>query len=176
MQNFYKHRFFSSLLLISLGLISTSSQSFDAVSTKESTSNKKLISIQNAWVRSTNPGQSVGAAYMTITSPQDVSLVAIDSDVTKSVEMHSMSMQSGVMKMRMLDTLPLTAGKPYVLAPGGFHLMLFDLKKPLKTGDAVNFVLHFKKLDTKNKNDTFQQNVKVIVKSSADEANANEHH
>ena len=169
MQTYSKPRFLNGLLFLSLGLAGTFAQSADAVSTKELTSNKELISIQNAWVRSSNPGQSVGAAYMTLTSPQDVSLVAIDSDVTKNVEIHSMSMQSGVMKMRMLDTLPLTAGKPYALAPGGFHLMLFDLKKPLNVGEPVNFVLHFKKVDSKTKTDiTFKQNVKAMVQSSAD--------
>lgn len=175
MQNFSKSRFLSGLLLLSLGLTGTFAQSAEAVTKKESTTNKELVSIQNAWVRPTNSGQSVGAAYMTLTSPQDVTLVAIDSDVTKNVEIHSMSVQSGVMKMRMLDTLPLTAGKPYTLAPGGFHLMLFDLKKSLNVGEPVNFVLHFKKIDSKTKSDiTFKQNVKAMVQSSADGASAHD--
>lgn len=173
MQTISHSNFSRTLLLLALGLASICAQSAEATSTKESGTNKELVSVQNAWVRSTNAGQSVGAAYMTLTSPQDVTLVAIDSDVTKNVEIHSMSMQGGVMKMRMLDTLPLAAGKPYTLAPGGFHLMLFDLKKPLIVGEPVNFVLHFKKIDSKAKADiTFKQNVKVMVQSSADDASA----
>jgi copper(I)-binding protein len=62
------------------------------------------------------------------------------------------------MKMRMLDTLELQAGKPYKLEPGGFHLMLFDLKKPLIRDDQVKFVLTFKK---KNKASVKQR---IIVK------------
>ena len=160
MQNFPQSRFSRTLLLLSLGLAATCAHTANATSAKKLIANKELVSIQNAWVRSTNAGQSVGAAYMTLTSPQDATLLAVESDVTKNVEIHSMSMQSGVMKMRMLETLPLTAGKPYTLAPGGFHLMLFDLKKPLNVGEPVNFVLHFKKIDSKTKTDkTFKQNV-----------------
>jgi copper(I)-binding protein len=73
-------------------------------------------------------------------------------------------MENGVMKMRMMDTLPIVAGKPYKLAPGGFHLMLFDLKKPLNIGEQVNFVLIFQ---SKNKHE-FKQNIKVMVQSSAE--------
>lgn len=103
-----------------------------------------VVNVENAWARATNPGQEVGAAYMTLTSAEDVSLISAGSNVSDSVEIHSMSMQNGVMKMRMLDTLALTAGKPYKLEPGGFHLMLFDLKKPLNAGSEVSFYLHFK--------------------------------
>jgi copper(I)-binding protein len=81
---------------------------------------------------------------MTIVSNEDTSLITIDSDVADVIEIHSMSMENGVMKMRMLDTLDLIAGKPTELSPGGFHLMLFDLKKPLAAGKEAHFTLHFK--------------------------------
>ena len=123
-----------------------------------------FVTIKDAWVRPTNPGQEVGAAYMTFLSAQDATLIGVESDVTKSVEIHNMSMENGVMKMRMMETLPLVAGKPYKLAPGGFHLMLFDLKKPLNIGDQVNFALTFK---SKNKHE-FKQNIKVMVQSPAE--------
>ncbi len=102
------------------------------------------VSISDAWVRANAPGQKVGAAYMSLISAQDSNLVAVESSAAGSVEIHSMSMTNGVMKMRMLENLPLPAGKVEKLAPGGFHLMLFDLKKPLKVGEQVNFKLHFK--------------------------------
>ncbi len=129
------------------------------------------VSIENAWVRATIPGQDVGAAYMTLNSRQDATLTHVESDVTNSVEIHSMSMQNGVMKMRMLKSLPLKAGKPYKLEPGGFHLMLFDLKKPLSAGQYVNFVLTFKSGTSE-----FRQSVKAPVKTSADTENSNHHH
>ena len=102
------------------------------------------VTISEAWVRTTVPGQSVGAAYMTLKSPQDSALVYIASPATGKVEIHSMSMTNNVMKMRKLEELPLKAGKVEKLAPGGFHLMLFDLKKPLKAGDRADFTLCFK--------------------------------
>lgn len=100
------------------------------------------IKISSDWVRATAPGQDVGAAYMTLKSPVDAKLVKVESDIAKSVEIHSMSMKDGVMQMRMLDVLPLPAHKEVALEPGGFHLMLFDLKAPLKAGSKVKFKLH----------------------------------
>lgn len=102
------------------------------------------INITDNWVRATAEGQDVGAAYMTITSASDKSLIKVESSMTDSVEIHSMSMENGVMKMRMLEQLDLKANIPNKLAPGGFHLMLFDLKKQLKAGETVSFSLHFK--------------------------------
>lgn len=107
-------------------------------------SKQDSIEIKNQWVRASNDGQDVSAAYMTIVSNGDTSLIAIDSDVADVIEIHSMSMENGVMKMRMLDTLDLIADKPTELSPGGFHLMLFDLKKPLTAGKEAHFTLHFK--------------------------------
>ncbi len=107
-------------------------------------SKQDSIEIKNQWARASNDGQDVSAAYMTIVSNEDTSLIAIDSDVADVIEIHSMSMENGVMKMRMLDTLDLIAGKPTELSPGGFHLMLFDLKKPLAAGKEAHFTLHFK--------------------------------
>jgi periplasmic copper chaperone A len=125
---------------------------------------QNAISIKDAWVRPSHPGQDVGAAYMTLTSTQDVTLVRVESDVSNSIEIHSMTMQNGVMKMRMLDNLPLIAGKPYKLEPGGFHFMLLDLKKALTVGESVNFVLYFK---AKNKTE-FKQNIKVLVRAETE--------
>lgn len=132
---------------------------------------KETVSIENAWVRATAPGQDVGAAYMTFASKQDATLIRIESDATKSVEIHSMSMQNGVMKMRMLETLPIKAGKPYKLEPGGFHLMLFELKKPLAAGQYVNFELTFKAGNTE-----FKQQVKAPIKApDSDESGGADH-
>jgi len=125
-----------------------------------------LVSIKDAWVRPTNPGQEVGAAYMTLTSKQDVNLLGVTADVTQSIEIHNMSMENGVMKMRMLETLMLKAGMPYKLALGGFHLMLFDLKKPLAVGKQVNFVFTFKSKDKR----LFKQKLSVMVQAPIEDA------
>jgi periplasmic copper chaperone A len=102
------------------------------------------VTITDAWVRENAPGQTVGAAYMTLKSSDESALVFVESQAAGSVEIHSMTMNNNVMKMRKLEELPLKAGKPEKLAPGGFHLMLFDLKKPLKSGEKVDFKLCFK--------------------------------
>lgn len=107
----------------------------------------KPVTVQDAWVRATAPGQKVGAAYMTLAYDENITLVAAHADVADTVEIHSMEMKNGVMKMRMQDNLPIQAGKPTKLAPGGLHLMLFGIKKPLKAGEQVALTLCFK---TKN--------------------------
>jgi periplasmic copper chaperone A len=102
------------------------------------------VKITDSWVRENAPGQSVGAAYMTLNSPQDSTLVYVETPAAGLVEIHNMHMENNVMKMRMLEELSLKAGKPEKLAPGGFHLMLFDLKAPLKAGENAAFKLCFK--------------------------------
>lgn len=120
------------------------------------------VSISNAWVREPAPGQKIGAAYMTLNSPQNSKLVYAEAtEAAGSVEMHSMTMDNGVMKMRMLDELTLEANMSKELGPGGFHLMLFDLKKPLKAGDEVTFRLCFK--DTSG--GITHQNITLPIKS-----------
>lgn len=118
------------------------------------------VAISNAWVRANSPGQTVGAAYMTLESKEDSKMVCAETPAAGSVQIHSMTMTNGVMKMRMLEELQLKAGQPYKLAPGGFHLMLFDLKKPLKAGENVAFKLCFK--DKANK--ITHQTVKLPIK------------
>lgn len=102
------------------------------------------VKVDDAWVRATKPGQEVAAGYMTLTSGENTSLFKVESDDIGKVEIHSMSMNNGVMEMRMLDEVTLEQGKPYKLEPGGFHLMFFDIKKPLIAGNTVKFKLYFK--------------------------------
>lgn len=102
------------------------------------------VAITEAWARATAPGQKVGAAYMTLKSAQPLTLVYVDSASADEVEIHSMTMNNGIMKMRKLEALALQPNKAEKLAPGGFHLMLFGLQKPLKTGETVTLKLCFK--------------------------------
>lgn len=102
------------------------------------------LQVSNAWVRATAPGQKVGAAYLTLTSRQGMTVLKVESSAAETVEIHKMSMDDGIMKMRMLETLRLEADQPFELKPGGFHLMLFNLHEPLKAGGQVNFRLHLR--------------------------------
>ena len=129
---------------------------------KANTSTETEVGITDSWVRENAPGQSVGAAYMTLNSPKDSTLVKVETPVAGTVEIHSMSMENNVMKMRMLKELPLKAGTPEKLAPGGFHLMLFDLKTPLKAGKNAVFRLSFKD----NAGNITQQNVSMPIKAA----------
>lgn len=95
------------------------------------------IRVTDAWARPTVPAQAVGAAYLTLTSSSDAQLLKAESPVAQTVELHTMSMNNGVMQMRAIQSLPLPAGKPVMLMPGGNHIMLIDLKQPLKVGERV---------------------------------------
>lgn len=100
-------------------------------------------SISDAWARATVPGQPVGAAYMKINSATGAVLTAIESDVSPSVQVHSMTHQNGVMQMRKLNKLDIPAGQTVELAPAGNHLMLTGLKKPLKAGESLQLKMTF---------------------------------
>ena len=102
------------------------------------------ITVKNAWVRAPAPGAEIAAAYMTLEVTEPMTLYAATSTAAKAVEVHNMSMKNGVMEMREIKQLDLQPGKPTTLEPGSLHLMLIDLKKPLKAGDNVNIVLNFR--------------------------------
>ena len=99
------------------------------------------VKVANAWVRAPVAGQKVASAYVELTSPGNAALVAAGSAVAGRVEMHSMAMEGGVMRMRAVPRIELPAGQTVKLAPGGLHLMLFDLKQPIKPGDKVALTL-----------------------------------
>lgn len=102
---------------------------------------KDSITATQAWVRPTVPGQEVTGAFMTLQSVRNAKLVKAESAAAETVEIHSMSMHDGVMEMREIKELTLPAGKPVKLAPGGFHIMLINVKKQLREGDTVPFTL-----------------------------------
>ena len=99
------------------------------------------VRVIDPWARATVPGQKVGGVYMEIVSPRDARLVGVASPAAGTAEVHSMTMDGGTMRMRAVEALDLPAGTPVKLAPGGFHVMLFDLKKPLVAGQKVPITL-----------------------------------
>ncbi len=99
------------------------------------------IEVVAPWVRGTVPGQQATGAFMEVTSKAGATLISATSPVAGVTEIHEMKMDGGVMKMRAVGRLDLPAGKPVKLAPGGYHVMLMDLKQPLKKGDAVPLTL-----------------------------------
>ncbi|WP_283445663.1 copper chaperone PCu(A)C [Noviherbaspirillum suwonense] len=107
------------------------------------------VRISDAWARATVPGQPVGAAYLTLSAASPVTLLQIETDAAKQVQIHDMRTVDGVMQMREQRNLEVAPDRPVVLAPGGMHLMLLDLKKPLKAGETVRLTFTF--VDTAQK-------------------------
>lgn len=99
------------------------------------------IQVENASARATAPGQDSAMLDLTITSKQAATLVGISSAASKNVELHSMTHENGVMKMREVKTLELPAGKRINLGEHGYHLMLTGLNAPLKAGETVTVTL-----------------------------------
>jgi copper(I)-binding protein len=104
--------------------------------------------ITQAWSRATPGGAKIAGGYLTIENKGSAAdrLIGGTMDVAARVEVHEMSMNNGVMTMRQLDKgLAIEPGKTVKFAPGGYHLMLMDLKSPLKQGDKVPVTLEFEK-------------------------------
>ena len=95
------------------------------------------VTAKDPWVRGTVPAQKVSAGYMTLTSTEDAKIVGARSPVAKKAEIHASMMMSGVNHMHKVDAIPLPAGKPVELRPGGQHVMLTDLNRRLSPGDTV---------------------------------------
>ena len=99
------------------------------------------ISVTDAWARATMPGQPVSGAYMQIQADADARLLSVSSSVVPRVEVHEMNMDGGVMRMREVKAIELPKGKTVSLEPGGFHIMLMNLKKPIAAGDVIPLTL-----------------------------------
>ena len=95
------------------------------------------VEARAAWVRGTVPGQTTAGAYMELTSDRRARLLGAESPAAGSAEIHEMTMEGNVMRMRAVPRLELLPGKTVELKPGGHHMMLVDLKRQLKKGDLV---------------------------------------
>jgi hypothetical protein len=107
------------------------------------------VSVTGAWARPTVPGQMGTGAFMTLNSKEGARVVGAESPVAGVVEIHEMKMEGNVMKMRAVDALDLPAGKPVELKPGGFHVMLLDLKQALNVGQKFPLLLRIETNDRK---------------------------
>jgi hypothetical protein len=107
------------------------------------------ISVDNAWARSTTLSARTGAIYVTITD-HGVSdrLISVSTPVAGKAEVHETIHDGNLMKMRPVDGLAIPAGGTISLAPGGYHIMLTDLKQPLAAGQAFPLLLRFEKAGT----------------------------
>jgi len=120
-----------------------------AVFVISTTAYAQTVLVESAWARATVPGQKTSGAFMVLKSDQTTHLVGVASPVAGIAELHEMSMDGNIMRMRPIDALALPAGKAVELKPGGYHLMLMDLKQPLKSGGTIPLTLQFQGADKK---------------------------
>lgn len=108
----------------------------------------KDLRLENPYARATVPGQPAGGAFVTIENTGKIAdkLIAVSSPVAKSVQIHTMSMEGNVMKMREVPQIELKPSEKLVMKPGdGYHVMLIGLTKPLNAGDKFPLTLTFER-------------------------------
>jgi copper(I)-binding protein len=105
------------------------------------------VEVSQPWVRATVAQQKATGAFLQLTAKTDSRLVEVRSSIAGVAEVHEMAMEGDVMKMRAVPSLALPAGKTVALKPGGYHVMLMDLKAPIKAGDSVPLTLVFEAAD-----------------------------
>lgn len=121
------------------------------------------VAAEGAWARATVKGQKATGAFMRLTASEAARLVRVESPAAGVAEVHEMKMDSGVMKMRAVPSLDLPAGKAVELKPGGYHVMLMDLKAPLDKGANVPLTLVFQ--DAKGAESQLQLQVPVAAQA-----------
>jgi copper(I)-binding protein len=135
----------------------------------------QTVQVDQAWVRATVKGQMATGAFMKIKAEQGGKLVAVSTPVAGVAEIHEMKMSQNVMKMSAVPALDLPANQWVELRPGGYHLMLMDLKSPLSESGSVTLNLVFE--DAKGVRST--QQVQVPVKAMSGQGasgDAHSHH
>lgn len=119
-------------------------------------------SVKDAWIRGTVAQQKATGLFAQITAPSASRLVEARSPAAGLVEIHEMRMDGDTMRMRALPALELPAGRMVELKPGGFHVMLMDLKQPLKAGDTVPVSLVFEAADKTRQTVELQVPVRAV--------------
>lgn len=132
------------------------------------------IEVKSPWVRGTVAGQKTTGAFMEVSSKSGVTLVGVSSPVAGIAEIHEMKMDGGIMRMRAIPRLDVPAGKPVSLAPGGYHVMLMDLKQQVKKGDSVPLTLQVESKDKKVETIELTAEVRDLT-ATASAADAHKH-
>jgi len=103
------------------------------------------IAISDPWAAPTPGGVNVSAGYLTITNSTDAEdrLIAITSPRAGRAEIHEMAMEGAIMQMRPVAALPIAAGQSVTLAPGGAHIMFYDVTQPFAVGETIPVQLTF---------------------------------
>jgi copper(I)-binding protein len=115
------------------------------------------LQVTNAWARATPGAAQTAAIYVTIVSPTGDRLTGAATPAAQKAELHTMTMDGNVMKMRQVDGIDLPAGQTVTLKPGGYHIMLIGLAKPLTEGQSFPLTLTFEKAGTRDVTATVQK-------------------
>jgi copper(I)-binding protein len=134
--------------------------------------NTAPVSVKDAWVRATVPAQKTTGAFMLLTAAAGSRLVEVRSPAAGIVEIHEMTMIDNVMKMRAVPGIDLPPGKTVELNSGGYHVMLMELKGPVREGGSVPLTLIFEGKDKKRQS----VEVKAAVRPLNAPAKAEEQH
>lgn len=124
------------------------------------------VQVKDAWVRATVPGQRATGAFMQLQSGQGAKLLSASSHAASIVEIHEMAMNNDVMTMRQVAAIDLPAGKTVDLKPGGYHIMLIDLKQQAKEGDVVPLTLEIEGVDGKRQSLEVKADVRLLNASA----------
>lgn len=130
------------------------------------------VKVDNAWARASVPGQQASGAFMRLTAEEPLKLVAVETTAAGVAEVHEMKMEGDVMRMRAVESLDLPKGVAVDLKPGGYHLMLQQLKGPLVKDTQVPITLVFKDA----KGEQSRLSLQVPVRMSAPGAAAGNAH
>jgi periplasmic copper chaperone A len=121
------------------------------------------VDVKYPWVRGMVPAQKATGAFMRITSAKAAKLVGASSPAAGVVEIHRSTMEGGVMRMRPVESIELPAGQTVELRPGGYHVMLMQVPKPLKEGETVPITLVFETTDGKRESVTIEAPVTALA-------------
>ena len=122
---------------------------FASITFAEKPSLPSPIIVSHVWAKTSIPGSAVSAAYMQIQSNQNIKLIKVETTAANMVEIHNMQMNGDVMEMNAVDAVDVPAHKMVELKPGGLHVMLMQVKQPIKNGDKVPMTLTFEGADKK---------------------------
>ncbi|MGB2079288.1 MAG: copper chaperone PCu(A)C [Vibrio sp.] len=131
------------------------------------------LHVDNLYARETPPNATNSAAFMTLTNTSDkqIELVKANTQVANSTELHTVEMKDDVMKMRQVAQIMIPAEQSLTLKPGGFHVMLLDLKQPLKTGETIHLSLTL----ANGESQTFEVPVKKVMSGMKHKMKQNQH-
>jgi len=137
---------------------------------------QSAVDIKDPWVRATVAQQKATGAFMQLTAKSDSKLVEVKSPAAGVVEIHEMAMDKDVMKMRPVSGVALPAGKTVELKPGGYHVMLMDLKAQVKEGDTIPLTLVFEGKDGKRESVELKAPAKPLTAAAGKPAHGEHKH